>query len=223
MTHQEVIELLPWYVNATLSEDERRELDSHLAGCASCRVELDELTVLQRAIEESAEELPEPSRSRLTEAMAEIGAYEQAKQRPPVKSSSRLSEFLERIGEVLMGWCGPLPARAMVAAQFVLIVALAGGLGFSLWNQREFSTLSGHQVSEDDGARIAVRFEASITEAQLRDVVGEIKGTIVAGPSPLGIYTIRVPIAAENTAELDKLLERLRSKRQIIAYAERME
>jgi anti-sigma factor RsiW len=223
MTHQELIELLPWYVNATLSEDERREADSHLASCASCRIELDELKVLQLAVEECADEIPAPSGSRLNQAMAEIDAFERGRQRSQLESGGGIGGLLERIGEVLLGWWGPLPAHAMVAAQFLLIVALAGGLGYSLWNKVEFSTLSGTQVSPSEAVRIAVRFESSATETQIRTLLDEIKGTIVGGPSSLGIYVVQVPIVPSNTAELEKVLASLRGKRQIVTYAEKME
>ncbi len=38
--------LLPWYLNGTLGEDERRQVDQHLSTCAACRAELDELAQL---------------------------------------------------------------------------------------------------------------------------------------------------------------------------------
>lgn len=40
MTHNRTVERLPWLVNGTLDADERREVEEHLADCASCRREL---------------------------------------------------------------------------------------------------------------------------------------------------------------------------------------
>jgi hypothetical protein len=40
MTHDHVIETLPWLVNGTLAEGERSEVEEHLAGCPDCRAEL---------------------------------------------------------------------------------------------------------------------------------------------------------------------------------------
>lgn len=53
--HQEVLELLPWYLNGTLGDDERATVDLHLRECASCQFELEELQGLQSAL--LAEEL----------------------------------------------------------------------------------------------------------------------------------------------------------------------
>jgi hypothetical protein len=222
MTHQEVIELLPWYVNATLSEPERRDVNEHLASCTPCQAELEQLNAVQLAVVESAEELPAPSESRLKQAMAQIDELERARQPARARSASWWSVLKDRVGDALLGWCGPMPnfARAVVAAQFLLIVGLAGGLGYSLWN-RQFSTLSG-TAQNTGGAKIAVRFNESITEAQLRQLLKEIRGKIVDGPSALGIYTIEVPIPPEETAEIDGLLQSLRSKQQVVTYVEKV-
>jgi len=40
MTHDDVIERLPWLVNGTLADGERREVEEHLAACPDCRAEL---------------------------------------------------------------------------------------------------------------------------------------------------------------------------------------
>ena len=42
MNCQEAIERLPWWLNGSLEPAERREVDDHLAGCASCREALGE-------------------------------------------------------------------------------------------------------------------------------------------------------------------------------------
>jgi hypothetical protein len=222
MTHQEVIELLPWYANATLSEGERREVSEHLASCAPCQAEFEVMTVLQQAVVESSEELPAPAPSLLNKAMAQIDSFERARQPVPERSASWLSDLKDRVSDALFGWCGPMPnfARAVVAAQFLLIVGLAGGLGYSLWD-REYGTLSGTTQSAG-GARIAVRFNESITEAQLRQLLRDIDGKIVDGPSSLGVYTVQVPIAPEKTAEVERLIEALRSKQQWISYVEKV-
>ena len=39
---ERISELLPWLLNASLEGDERREVEEHLAGCESCRRELEE-------------------------------------------------------------------------------------------------------------------------------------------------------------------------------------
>jgi anti-sigma factor RsiW len=42
MNCETATELLPWYLNGTLDDDERREVHGHLAGCESCRQALED-------------------------------------------------------------------------------------------------------------------------------------------------------------------------------------
>ncbi len=42
MDCQQAAELLPWWMNGSLEAEERRQVDDHLAACASCHHELDE-------------------------------------------------------------------------------------------------------------------------------------------------------------------------------------
>jgi len=222
MTHQEVIELLPWYANATLSESERREIDAHLSNCAACAEELNQLKTIQLVVVESAETVPEPSKAQFSRAMSKIDAFERGRKRTAAKSGSWLSEILEQAGDALFGWFGPMPslARAVVAAQFLVIVGLAGGLSYSLWENKTSTTLSGTQQGRADRSRIKIGFEESITEAQLRQLLGEFHGEIIAGPSAQGLYTVEVPIRPANTDELDRLVQSLRGKQRLIRFAE---
>jgi len=226
MTHNEVIELLPWYVNQSLAENERQDVAAHLSNCAPCGRELEVYESIQLAVVETAEAVPEPSKDLFRRAMGDIQHYEQQKaEQAETSSISWLTGFLAQVGETLFGWIGPAPvlARVVVATQFLLVVALAGGLSLSLWKQGDYVTESGKTSGRGDGTTIAVRFNESITEAQLRQTVAEINGTIVAGPSALGLYMIEVPIPPNKTDDVDKILQSLKSKSTIILNAERKE
>jgi anti-sigma factor RsiW len=45
--HSEVADLLPWYANGTLEDDERARVERHLADCIGCKQELLELRKMQ--------------------------------------------------------------------------------------------------------------------------------------------------------------------------------
>ena len=47
MTHREIIELLPWYVNNTLAESERTRIAGHLDDCAACAQEVQTLRAME--------------------------------------------------------------------------------------------------------------------------------------------------------------------------------
>ena len=52
--HQEILELLPWYLNGTLEASERDQVEHHLQSCSSCQRESEELMGLQSVVLEEA-------------------------------------------------------------------------------------------------------------------------------------------------------------------------
>lgn len=48
--HREILELLPWYLNKTLSSEEQKRVEEHLRECSSCQVELAEFEGLRQAV-----------------------------------------------------------------------------------------------------------------------------------------------------------------------------
>ena len=53
-------ELLPWYLNHTLSDNETREVEAHLKECPACRKELEELRWLSSEVKELSEAFVSP-------------------------------------------------------------------------------------------------------------------------------------------------------------------
>ncbi|MFC2077543.1 anti-sigma factor family protein [Candidatus Bipolaricaulota bacterium] len=53
-----ILELIPWYANGTLSQDEMRIVTAHLADCEACRNELARTLRLKGAAERDLRRLP---------------------------------------------------------------------------------------------------------------------------------------------------------------------
>ena len=70
--HQTIVELIPWYVNGTLNEVETDRVSAHLAGCATCRAQIDAELELARQIGDPPEGLDrlEAAEQRSFEALA---------------------------------------------------------------------------------------------------------------------------------------------------------
>jgi anti-sigma factor RsiW len=58
---QELRELLPWYANGRLREEERAKVEVHLTHCENCQRELQELRALKEMVVAASESVPEPS------------------------------------------------------------------------------------------------------------------------------------------------------------------
>jgi anti-sigma factor RsiW len=215
MKHSEIIELLPWYANATLKEDERKVVEAHLAGCRECALELESLTLMRQAVVESGGKVSTPSPALLNLALARIEDYERT--RP--KSDDRRSEPSGNFWNRLAVWWRPTPvfARALIAVQLVLVLALGGVVLQQHRSRNVYTTLTGPTSQQ---TKLAVAFNQDASEQEIRRAIQEIHGTIVDGPSALGLYTIEVPVPREQTPEIEKLLQRLRQNHRVIRIAE---
>ena len=126
----DIAALLPAYLNATLSDEERYEVEQHLETCPVCRQELEEFRQLRQAIAVAHTAYPGPSANLFQRVMAQIdqepAVLESA---PAVLPRARhpwwksLSAWLESL--FAHRW-GPVLATGLIAAQFVIIIGFVG-------------------------------------------------------------------------------------------------
>ena len=191
MSHQEIFELLPWYLNGTLKPDERLRVETHLRDCGECSREFEQVRALRETVVEAGNQTPEPSPFLFTRALARVEEYEREKARP------RWWQFSPRL------------LRAVMLAQCLAILVLGGWLV----RERGFLTATGPSA----GSRIVLGFQDGVPEQAMRQVLLEIRGNIVSGPSALGLYTVQMP--GQDAEALNRLLEKLRRNQRIIRVA----
>jgi anti-sigma-K factor RskA len=165
--HAEADRLLPWYVNGTLEESERLQLEQHLAECVQCQREVAWLRTLQEHFAEQAQKDAKSSTGRRPRRRAETRG-----------SAWPVSSAWKRRGRWL-AW--------VAAMQAVVILAL----GVIVFQQRApYRTLS---APEDKGSLLVVAFDPRTSEAQMRQLVRDQNARIVGGPTEGGAYVLRVP------------------------------
>jgi hypothetical protein len=76
-----------------------------------------------------------------------------------------------------------------------------------------YATLATAPVDAD--AMLDIVFADATTAAEIQTLLDEIDGEIVAGPSPLGRYSVRVASAAQDDAQLAELLMGLAADRRV--------
>jgi anti-sigma factor RsiW len=190
LPHSRVIELLPWLVNGTLTGAEREGVEQHTRGCIACRRELKEQQRLHAAI-----------RARRTvDVSAEAGF-------------DRLNAQLD--GSARRVWHGRISHAT--AARFSLAAAAGVAvLAILVWftplpelGANGYSTLATLPAGEP--AVVDIVFADDTTAAEMQRLLDDIGGEIVAGPSTLGRYSVRVPGAHGDGAQLGELLRALSS------------
>jgi anti-sigma factor RsiW len=225
--HRRVGELLPWYVNGTLSPDERQAVEGHLEVCTRCREEERACRAESAALREAGEVAPSAHPARFARLMARID------QGAPARAP-----FWDRFGDRFRSGpgAGGSPVRWALAAQLAVILVLAGLLlrdrgprglreGAPVEPAAVYRTLSEPAVPAPAlapgtaPARLRVLFAEDATERQIRQILLEVHGQIAAGPSSFGAYTVEVP-AGDEPPEI--VLAHLRSRPEV-RFAERID
>ena len=220
----EAMALLPWYVNGTLGLEERRAVEDHLASCAICPDELVALLKVQSVLRRELAGAPEPSaallqkvRGRIAESPVVADQTQAADVRPPGRSAwAWLSNLL---GPALRpGWA--LAALGVIVIQAVLVLGLVTRWP---WGDRpEYRTLTGPTIAErHSGPRVRLRvaFSEEAPEKGIRAVLGELKATIVDGPSAAGFYVIDVPLDG-GLKTPPEAVRALRGRPDVVRFAE---
>lgn len=136
--HQEFLELCSLFASGLLSEEERRRLSQHLAGCAVCRQARDECqVVVDRAIPAlAAQELPdvEPGPS-WWEKRAEAALFARiAREQGQERDGRKIQQSSELGAEVhLVPALAGRPTWQRVWAPYAVAVVLLIALGFSTY------------------------------------------------------------------------------------------
>jgi len=180
MSTERFNELLPWYVNGTLSDEDRAWVERHMAEHPDARAELGWYQSLQSRMLDSTPAVP------ATIGLSKVMRLIQG-DRPTI--AERISAFF--------GDFGMRPAMAL--AGFAL-VAIQGGVIFNLMlgaqeDESEIRALKATRVEE--GPMLKLNFAPDAKEADIRYLLMSVHGHLAGGPGQLGDYYIRVPAGKE--------------------------
>jgi anti-sigma-K factor RskA len=194
--HEQVWELLPWYVNGTLAEDERLTVEEHLAGCADCATEVESCRATAEAVRASAV-APSPHPAQLASLLRRLDG-------PPARPA---------------GWWARTPpaARWAIAAQaaaLALLLAVA-----AVRTQQPGAAPAPFRALSDPPAaaapapaerQVRLVFAHETTEREMRELLLAVHGELTGGPSELGVYSVTLP-AGDRAERLEVVLAYLRA------------
>jgi hypothetical protein len=189
--HEEVWEILPWYVNGTLAGVEHDAVARHIMRCQICADEVVRCKSMSAAIRSAEDALPGPAPDNLARLMARIDRGGAAASE---RRQIRCGLWLEKIRRAFQET--PSFSRWALGVQTAVVVVLAAAILF----QASFAPFSRYRTLSDAGsgagpARVyfQVVFADDIAEREIRTLLGRVGATIVAGPSPMAVYTVAVP------------------------------
>lgn len=172
--HLAIRELLPFYLNATLSEHETARVARHIAACAACSRDLEQ----QRRLAQWLGRIP-------AEPADVEGAWLRIERRLQ-SESSKASASRRRVWSV-QRW------SAAAAVVLVLILPLAGYFASERGGVYRTVTSPDSTVVAGQGGIRAV-FAPRATLRDIEELLAGMQYQIVNGPSARGVYTL-APVA----------------------------
>jgi anti-sigma-K factor RskA len=187
--------LLPWLVNGTLDDDEKRHLETALEKSAELRKEKDFLTQLQQSINEQ-------------KAPAVPLEFSWQRLKRDINDSQQLSSTKS---PSTMNW-----RNIAIAASFVLVVQTSI-IMLPESQQTTYTTLSSDasQPTPKTNPVITVRFNSELQQAALQQFLLENELQIISGPSAAGLYQL------SSTEISDDLIVKLESNSLVIEFVQK--
>lgn len=181
LSHGRAFELLPWVVNGTLAGAEREAVEEHARACIVCRRELKEQQRLHAAV-----------RARRTADVSAEAGFEALN-----------GQLDARAGRWRVRYATAAPFAIAAAAGVAVLAVLVWFTPLPEIDAKVYSTLATSAPSE--AVLLDIVFAQDATSADMQELLDGIGGEIVAGPSNIGRYTVRVN-GQRDEAELRGLL-----------------
>ena len=214
--HARCKQLIPWWVNGTLSADEISGAEQHFADCPDCKAELELHRGLQSQLRDGDPVL-----------MAPQSAWQGMAERLDNEDEALARGYFKIGSQDLSTW------RWTVAAQALLIV----GLTTVIWQQTRlpdvpdanivqseamlqarYETLTSKADAPPEGV-VRVVFRDDVTLVQVNALLRELATQIVAGPSEAGVYMLALPSPAtvsDRGAQAAIMLKSLRDDARVV-------
>ena len=195
VSHERAFDLLPWLVNGTLAGGEREAVEAHARTCLTCRRERKYQQQLHAAV-----------RARQTADVSVEAGFE------------RLGRELDATGQTegprwRSRYSGPARFAVAAAAGVAVLAVLLWFTPLPQVTDRTYLTLT--TPARGDAALLDIVFAADTTAGEMQALLDDIGGEIVAGPSELGRYSVRVRDSAADDARLAELLGTLSADRRV--------
>lgn len=208
MTRQEAEDLLPWFVNGTLSTEESHAVQAFIDSGEISQREVDEVRLFAETIQEQSADEPVFNPAMFDGVMAKLDSVQQEVAETPVIVSEPKQEsegFLTRLMDGFSWSLMPPLAKVAVAGQFAVVVALSAALLAGGANEEtSFETVSGSATATAQ-ADVQVVFSPTATEQEIRALLNSVEGIIVSGPSALGVYEIDLAEELDSAAAVQTL------------------
>lgn len=176
-------ELLPWYVNGTLSAEDKEWVERYMAAHPESKAELAWYESLALKVREAAPAVPD------TIGLAKVMTLVRGDQ--------------PTLAERIAGFFGLLGVRPAAAFAGIAIFAVQGAFILNLMNAHRDDAdqiRAARATAVTDAPVLKVNFAPDAKEADIRMLLVSVQGRLAGGPGQLGDYYVIVPSGKEAAA-----------------------
>lgn len=205
---QDFRDMIPMYLNGSLSDQQMQEFHSALHRYPELEQELSEFSEINHAFNA----MPMPDDDHFDALFEKISARHAVAADKPATAvaTPRQSGFLDTLRQ----WFGnPWLSWGVALAQFAILAVVIFSLPLNNADQR-YQTLS--DSSHAQVASINIVFKPSATLEQINKLLHQNQLEIVSGPSAASVFSL----SARHTSDLDTLVTQLRQL-DLVRYAEK--
>ena len=195
MSNKNIEELLPFYINGSLSEAERAEVEQGLKENDDLAKEAELLSKLREQVKAQPQ----------VQSPGELGLKRLEK---TIKQEKIKGNSFGQFSSKLIARQNNNPWRVVALAACLLLV-LQTAINIQKYQSEDLTAASG-ATSISETADISVTFSPEATEAEIRQLLVDLHLHIVGGPSALGVYYIYVE------GDVDKVTQVLRAQSKLI-------
>ncbi|WP_210397351.1 anti-sigma factor family protein [Motiliproteus sediminis] len=192
MSEQRMEEMLAWYVNGTLDAAERQQVEAWLADNPEAQMQLAEYEFMRDSVAETgSEESAFDTEAGLDALMARIDQDEAANQ-PQLDASG--GSLWQRFRQSLQWNLTPAFARVAMVSQLGVVMVLGALLMLPAETEEPgYQVLSGPPAVVAGGVVLTLGLAPDTRADALQALLRSQQAEIIAGPSALGTYRIRLP------------------------------
>lgn len=202
---RELHELLPFFVNGTLTGEELFAVKNYIERSQAARDEVSYLSQLRDGIK-SQSQVNSPGELGLKRLQREIAGN--ARRTPDVPANTNMPTIQ---GAGVTVWWRNLAVAAC------LTLAVVGAFSVSDWAGNDAGI---RMAGGENAAAVQVTFKPDATEQVIRSLLLEMGASIIDGPSALGVYRLSLTGNPDDAA-LDDAVEKLRRRSDLVDTAER--
>lgn len=209
--HQQVLLLLPWYLNQSLEQDEQRQVESHLRSCLLCSRELVVLRKLGATVKQSSD-LDMAAEASFASLLEKLQTAEPVRQTPEPSNNQTTLAWFGKCANTGAGQSGNAANRhsrllrlnVITVKHFAIAASmLLAMLPLIMHYERspvtpDYYTLSAAKPESPAGAKLRVVFSKPLPDTGIDSLLKRIHGQLVEGPNSVGAYTIRLDAGKEN-------------------------